>query len=94
MKLTIGENFRVYTDEYNWVLEQKSIVSAERSKTGQPYETWAKVGYFGNPHHLIRNVLERDLKDSECKSIQELQTRLESAEKRLKIEINKVVESK
>lgn len=94
MKLNIGENFRVYTDEFNWCLEEKRIVSAEKSKTGQPYETWAKAGYFGNPHQLIVNVLYRDLKDSECKSIKELIKHLESAEKRLKIEIDEVVKPK
>ena len=94
MKLNIGENFRVYTDSYNWVLEQKSIVPAEKSKTGEAYEAWSTAGYFGNPHQLIVNVLERDLKESECKSIKELKQHLESAEKRLKIEISKVVEQK
>jgi hypothetical protein len=89
LEIKVGENFIVTADEYNWILKEKRIPDPENKRTKSTEPKWVVTGYFGNIEFLARALLQRVLKTSESKSIQDLISVLQQTENNLKIEIAK-----
>jgi Domain of unknown function (DUF5405) len=86
LQIEIGEKYLVTSDEYNLVLREKKV-----SKEGKEYIV--SLGYYGKLENLVSALFLREIKESEVSSLKELIAYLESAEKRLSIDIKKNVKA-
>jgi hypothetical protein len=78
----INNQFRVASDSYNWILQEYKIVRKEYK--------WADVSYHGSLQQLLLSTVYKQLKDKECKDIQEYLEALKTVENSLNIVIGKL----
>lgn len=68
LKIQLTDKYQVTADQYNYILQEKVI-----SEKGEPYEK--NIAYYGNLEHLVKGLLEREIKSSAVDRIEELEER-------------------
>lgn len=88
--IQIDERHRIDSDKWNWILQEKRIVDEKKDgiKTGRQKEKWMDAGYYNNLKNLILALCEKDLKESNANTLDELKTALFHAENRLKLAVS------
>lgn len=86
MEIKIGEKYVIAADKYNWILQERKFKDPNHPMTKEttPDEKLVDIGYYGKLEHLCNSLLNKDLKQSECNTIQELLNKLESWENEVK----------
>ncbi len=76
MILQLDDNYRIATDEYNFILQRK--MDPEKNprkgkKANTSAETWKNIGYWGDPSQLLasytRQVLRTEMGDITLKAL-------------------------
>lgn len=66
MNLQVGENYRIETDKYNYILKKRHVSDPNhRFSNGQAKETWNDIGYYAKLEHLVNVLIEQEVKDSD-----------------------------
>ena len=59
--IILNENYRIRTDTYNYILEEKKIIQDEQSKNCGK-ERYSIIGYYGTLEALYKGIIEREIK--------------------------------
>ena len=90
MEILIGEDWKIKTDEHNFILEQKKVSDTEHHMAKESSKIrWINKGYYPNYSEAIKALVRKNIQQSEISSLEELQTLIERTEESL---IRKVVE--
>lgn len=71
MEIQLNENFRITTDNYNYILQEQKLVQPKDDSKEQYYK-WDDVDYYGKLEHALNSALEKITRDSDIKSLEEL----------------------
>lgn len=69
--IELDENYRITSDPYNYILQRKS-------KTN-----WATVGYYARIEHILDDILDMKIRESEVKSLTALQAQIRKIRKEI-----------
>lgn len=89
MQIQLGENYLITTDKYNWILKEKRVTDPDHhlAKSDKAEIYYVDIGYYGKLEHLIKSLLNKELKGSEVNSVEGLLSCLKQTENKLKIEV-------
>ncbi len=79
MKLDLNEKYRVVTDEYNFILQEKKIVGSKKPATRSPDACnvgkvkYTNLGYYSNLPSLMHGLITREIRISEVDEINEIE---------------------
>lgn len=77
MQIKIGENHRVITDPYNYILQEENTIEKGDNKGER---VWRNVGYYSNFRQAIESYINKELKLSDAEGIEEVLNKLEQLE--------------
>lgn len=60
MIINLNPDWRIRSEPRNWILEQRH--DRKRKDTGEEYEQWAVIGYWGTLDGALSACMERRLK--------------------------------
>lgn len=60
----LTEDYRLATDERQWILEQKSIVQKSKDPSLIGTENWSPVGYYPHLHMAADALVRKSIFDS------------------------------
>jgi hypothetical protein len=85
--ITINDKFRIDSDKWNWILQEKKIGDPKHqfAKSDAPTERWENVGYYSNIKKLASRLLDEDLKQSDANTLEGIKDTLFHVENSLKI---------
>jgi hypothetical protein len=72
----ISEKYRLDSDKYNIILQEKQIVKGERgrelsvSKVGDTY--WLNIAYFSTPKNALHYIIENEIKEFWVEDLKEV----------------------
>lgn len=75
MIIDLNENYRVETDEFNFILQEKR--RARNRATGANTVSYKNIGYYPNLSSLIKALLNREILLSKVVTFQDLENFLE-----------------
>jgi len=75
------ENWEIRSDERNWVLGKVNVVQEGKTKGSVHFVPW---GWYSDLHGVAHTTLERKLKLSDAKTLQEIQMELKKSKDELK----------
>ena len=90
MEVQIG-NYKISTDKYNFMIEEKITPKRKRSEEGgQPY--WVTISYHPTLEFACRKILQCKIKDTDATDIQSLLDCVEKSTKDISSIIEKLKE--
>jgi hypothetical protein len=73
MKIKLNDKYRVTSDKYNYILQEKKLPDPNHHFTIKSNEIrWVDVGYYGNIRHLINALLENEIKQSDVTKLEDI----------------------
>ncbi|HEY8444689.1 MAG TPA: hypothetical protein VIK94_01020 [Bacilli bacterium] len=93
MEIMIDEKYRITSDVYCWILQEKKISNPNHhlSKTNTSKERWIDVGYYRDLDHLIKSLLERKLRQEHVNTLNDLKNTMIQIENKLKTKIDELL---
>ncbi|HCU0823544.1 TPA: hypothetical protein OUJ26_001827 [Acinetobacter baumannii] len=79
MELDLNEKYRVLTDEYNFILQEKRIIGSKKPATRSPDACnvgkvkYTNLGYYSNLSSLVHGLITREIRISEVDEINEIE---------------------
>ncbi|MEN8360080.1 hypothetical protein ABFO60_05000 [Acinetobacter baumannii] len=79
MELDLNEKYRVVTDEYNFILQEKRIIGSKKPATRSPDACnvgkvkYTNLGYYSNLSSLVHGLITREIRISEVDEINEIE---------------------
>ncbi|HAV3581140.1 hypothetical protein V6347_16630 [Acinetobacter baumannii] len=79
MELDLNEKYRVVTDEYNFILQEKRIIGSKKPATRSPDASnvgkvkYTNLGYYSNLSSLVHGLITREIRISEVDEINEIE---------------------
>lgn len=79
MELDLNEKYRVVTDEYNFILQEKRIIGSKKPATRSPDACnvgkvkYINLGYYSNLSSLVYGLITREIRISEVDEINEIE---------------------
>jgi len=77
MNIQIGEKYKITSDAYNVVINQKYQKEAKEGE--EPKCDYKAIGFYPNLEKACIGLLDKDLRDSEATSIKDLMLEIKSA---------------
>ncbi len=77
MNIQIGEKYKITSDAYNVVINQKYQKEAKEGE--EPKYEYKAIGFYPNLEKACIGLLDKDLRDSEATSIKDLMLEIKSA---------------
>ena len=63
MNIRIGENYRIESDHYNYILKKRHVSDPNhRFSGGIAKETWKDAGFYPSLDSLVRALIEQEIK--------------------------------
>ncbi len=66
MELKINKEYRIITDPYNFILQQRKKYSAKSKYAGELY--WEDIGYYQKISHLCEGLINKKIINSDDKN--------------------------
>lgn len=79
MELDLNEKYRVVTDEYNFILQEKRIIGSKKPATRSPDACnvgkvkYTNLGYYSNLSSLVHGLITCEIRISEVDEINEIE---------------------
>lgn len=78
LDIQLSKNYKITSDSNNYLLNERHTpgvaknpkIAAKQKKSDEPI--WKPVGYFSSLEGLLKSYLQHEIKNSNCKSIEEL----------------------
>lgn len=80
-KVFIGQDYRMYSDKLQWVIERRIKPSGPRAKLA---EKWVLVGYYPRLQQALDALLEQKMRDAEITELSGLAKLLTMAKQEIK----------
>ncbi|OOZ76565.1 hypothetical protein BHL35_25410 [Bacillus cereus] len=77
MNIQIGEKYKITSDTYNVVINQKYQKEAKEGE--EPKYDYKPIGFYPNLEKACIGLLDKDLRDSEATSIKDLMLEIKNA---------------
>lgn len=69
LNIQLNEKYFINSDERNYILVKKRIATQGKNK-GK--EILVNVGYFGNVEHLLKRLVENEIKESDITELKQI----------------------
>ncbi|MDC5423891.1 hypothetical protein [Acinetobacter pittii] len=79
MELDLNEKYRVVTDEYNYILQEKKIIGSKKPATRSPDACnvgkikYTSLGYYSNLSSLVYGLITHEIRISKVDEINEIE---------------------
>ncbi|MPW26244.1 hypothetical protein GC105_10635 [Alkalibaculum sp. M08DMB] len=73
MELVLSDKYQISTDQFNYILQEKSVVK-DGNNAGQEYTK--NIGYYGKLEQALKVVLDLKIKDVDKANIKQLHDHL------------------
>ncbi|HHY26426.1 MAG TPA: replication initiation protein [Desulfitobacterium dehalogenans] len=70
MRLDINSKYCITSDERQFIVNQKGISGEKSEKPGE--ETLRPIGYFGTLNSCLKFLVNKQIRDSDCRSFMEV----------------------
>lgn len=81
MTITVNEEYRIVTDEYNFMLQQKKVRKKGKNAGN---EIWVTVGYYPSIEYAYEALIRRGLLKEDLEGVQQVIDYLEKIHKEIK----------
>jgi len=82
--IELGDKYVVTGSQHDLILNEKKTVK-EGKNAGQ--EVLSRLGYFNKFEHLVREVMHKEILESEAKSLTELQNHIQQFSEKCTIQL-------
>lgn len=89
MMLQLNDNFRLTSDEYCYILQQRKI--STKRDTGEQYENWVDKWFFPTLEKAVQSLVEYEVRVSDAEGVNELLKAMENNKKAILKELKKGV---
>ncbi|MDC4801538.1 hypothetical protein NQ814_18600 [Acinetobacter baumannii] len=89
MKLDLNEKYRVVTDEYNFILQEKKVIGSKKPATRSPDACnvgkikYTSLGYYSNLSSLVHGLITREIRISEVDEISKIEELINTCTKEI-----------
>lgn len=89
MEITIGENYKLTSDRFNVVIEEKQVPKKKKDETEEKFlertkePSYTQVGFYQTVPKACVGLLRKDINESEATSIKELMKFIKETEERI-----------
>lgn len=78
MNIKLNDKYRITSDKHCLVLQEKKYPNPNSKLTKDPSAwKWVDVGYYGKFKHLVGALLEKEIRESEAESLQDILDHIE-----------------
>jgi hypothetical protein len=93
VNIQIGEDYRIVNDSHNLILLRKRVSDPNHHfSKGIPKVSWEVEGYFSKFEHIVDRIVEKEIRTSNVKTLEELTKKVEETKELLVTKINQVTE--
>jgi hypothetical protein len=79
MDIILNDKYKITSDKYNYILQEKRQPNPNHHKTKNQNEVrWVDLGYYGKYSDLINALIEKEIKTSDVKNFNEIKILIES----------------
>lgn len=82
MEIRLTDDYRLATDQFNYILQKRSVVKDENSKN-YGNEAWSSIGWYGRLEHMANKLIELEIKQSDADQLHELITVVLDVERKI-----------
>lgn len=88
MNIKIGNDYVVSSDKLNWILKERHVTNPDHplSKSKVAEERFETIGYYGRFEYLLNSLLDKELRQLDINTLEELKESLFHIKNKLKIE--------
>ena len=89
MMINLNENFRLTSDEYCFIVQQRKI--STKRDTGEQYENWVDKWFFPTLEQAVNKLVDYEVRVSDAEGVDKVLKAIESSKKAIVKELKKGV---
>ncbi len=89
MMIQLNEDFRLTSDEYCYIVQQRKI--STKRDTGEQYENWVDKWFFPNIEQAVSQIVNYEVRVSDAEGVDKVLKAIENSKKAIVKELKKGV---